>query len=112
MAESIKECVDVCYGITDETTRAAASGEAACALSCADTSAEKFEEVSNKCAKMKSTNCKKGSDCDLECAADDSSCEKKVKKCEKEFEDCEKCADEVKDSENSVKKVAKKYDEW
>ena len=114
VAASMAACVDECYGIAsdDPAAREALSGEAACAISCAETSAEEFEEVSKDCAKMKSTNCKKGKDCDLECADGDSSCEKKVKKCEEEFEDCEDCADEVEDLEKSVKKVARAYDEW
>ncbi len=112
VAESIADCVADCYDITDATARSAATGAAACAFSCAETAADKFDEVSNKCAKMKSTNCKKGNDCSKTCEADDKSCEKKVKKCLNEFEECEDCADEVEDSKKSVKKVGSELNKW
>mmetsp|Transcript_21473 Transcript_21473/g.32163 ORF Transcript_21473/g.32163 Transcript_21473/m.32163 type:complete len:214 (-) Transcript_21473:204-845(-) len=114
ISSDIAACVTECYDSASDSDAAVKSAltndiDPACAVECTESAASKFKEVSNKCGRKKSYNCSKGKDCELECAVDDKSCEKKVEKCEEELKECKKCEKEVSKARSSVKSVAKAF---
>ena len=117
LSSGIFECVEGCYDSAshnDATVKSALTDtiKPACAMECAESAAKKFKEVSKNCDFKKSYKCKRGKDCELDCADDDKKCEKDVEKCEKEFEECEECEDELEKAISSAKKVAKELPKW